>query len=203
MQESNPDDALIQSIFRFDLLNRLPRTGFLMRGLDRAETVGEHVFLTSLLACLLLPELRKDGLELDGEKLLSMTLLHEAGEILIGDIPAPASLFFGREGKARAELEAGRAVLAGHPEKRALMEEFEEGKSLEARVARSLDKLQMMIKVLKYESEGKAGLDEFWEFAGNFPGCGIERVDRLFKRLFELRGNFGLDYLGMLASGKN
>jgi len=196
--EPNNDDDLIQSVFRFDLLNRLPRTGFLMRGVDNPESVGEHVFLTALLACLLLPELRGDGLELDGEKLLSMALLHESGEILLGDIPSPAAAFFGEAGKAKAELAAGRAVLGAHPERRAVMEEFEAGASLEARVARGLDKLQMMIKVLKYESEGKGGLEEFWEFAAKYPGCGVARIDRLFARLRNLRGKAKLDYLGMI-----
>lgn len=196
--DTNDDDALIQALFRFDLLNRLPRTGYLMRGIENPESVGEHVFLTGLLACLLLPGLRADGLELDGEKLLSMVLLHEAGEILIGDIPSPAAAFFGKEGKSKAELEAGRAVLRGHPERRAAMEEFEAGASLEARIARGLDKLQMMVKVLKYESEGKRGLDEFWEFAAAYPGCGIARIDRLFGRLAELRGKAKLDYLGLI-----
>jgi putative hydrolases of HD superfamily len=196
--DPNNDDDLIQSLFRFDLLNRLPRTGFLMRGIENPESVGEHVFLTSLLACLLLPELRKDGLELDGEKLLSMVLLHESGEILIGDIPSPASAFFGKEGKAKAELEAGRAVLRAHPDRKAVMEEFEAGASLEARIAKGLDKLQMMIKVLKYESEGKGGLDEFWEYSVKYPGCGVARIDRLFVRLRSLRGKAKLDYLGLI-----
>jgi putative hydrolase of HD superfamily len=193
------DDAIIQGLFRYDLLNKLPRTGFLMRGVDRPETVGEHVFLTSLLACLLLPRLREDGYELNGEKFLAMALLHESGEILIGDIPSPAAAFFGKEGKSRAELEAGRAVLRDHPENRALMEEFESGAGLEARVVRCLDRLQMMAKVLAYENEGKRGLDEFWEYSGRYQGCGVPRVDRLFARLAALRGKAGLDYLGMLG----
>jgi putative hydrolase of HD superfamily len=197
METAHDDDSLIQSLFRFDLLNLLPRTGFLMRGVKNPETVGEHVFLTSLLACLLIPELRKDGLDLDGEKLLAMAILHESGEIILGDIPSPAASFFGTEGKAKAELEAGRAVLRGHPENLAIMEEFETGKSLEARVARSLDKLQMLIKVLKYESEGKCGLDEFWEYAAKLPPCGIDRIDRLSDRVKAMRGKAKLDYLGM------
>ena len=69
------------------------------------------------------------------------------------------------------------------------MDEFEEGQSLEARVARSLDKLQMMVRVLKYESEGKGSLEEFWEYGGNFPLCGVKAVDRLFERVRALRGS--------------
>jgi 5'-deoxynucleotidase YfbR-like HD superfamily hydrolase len=125
--------------------------------------------------------------------------LHESGEILLGDIPAPAAAFFGPAGKSKAERDAGKQVLAKHTETAKLIDEFAEGKSLEARLARTLDKLQMMIQVLIYESEGKGRLDEFWEWEGNFPLCGIQLVDDLFLHLKDLRGKICLDYRGMLA----
>ena len=104
-------DSIVQSIFRFDLLTRIPRTGFLMRGVDAPETVGEHIYSAAILAVLIVPELRKAGIEVDGEKLVSMVLLHEAGEILLGDIPAPAAAFFGPGGKSAAERAAGKTLL--------------------------------------------------------------------------------------------
>lgn len=191
-------DDIVQSIFRYDLLTKIPRTGFLMRGVDVPETVGEHIYSTAILAVLLLPELRKAGIELDGERLISMVLLHESGEILMGDIPAPAAAFFGPGGKSAAERAAGRQVLAAHPECAEFVDEFEDGESLEARIARTLDKLQMMIQVLIYESEGKGRLDEFWEWAGNFPRCGVDPVDALFDSLAGMRGKVRLDYQGLL-----
>lgn len=191
-------DSIVQSIFRFDLLTRIPRTGFLMRGVDAPETVGEHIYSAAILAVLIVPELRKAGIEVDGEKLVSMVLLHEAGEILLGDIPAPAAAFFGPGGKSAAERAAGKQVLSAHPECAALVDEFEDGTSLEARLARTLDKLQMMIQVLIYESEGKGRLDEFWAWAGNFPRSGVGPVDELFDSLPGLRGKAHLDYQGLL-----
>jgi putative hydrolase of HD superfamily len=197
-----PDDDILQSIFRFDLLTRLPRTGFLMRGIDKPESIAEHCFMASVLAALLIPEIRKEGHTLDGEKLLSMVILHEAGEILLGDIPAPAAIFFGKAGKSKAEREAAEAVMREHPENAAIVDEFEEGKSLEARIARAIDKLQLIVRVLKYESEGKGALAEFWDFDGNFPMSGVKAVDRLFNRVREVRGKFHLDYLGMVKLQK-
>jgi putative hydrolases of HD superfamily len=195
---SSPDDDVIRSAFRFDILARIPRTGFLMRGIDRPESVAEHSFIAAVMAALLVPEIRKEGIDVDGEKLLSMVLLHEAGEILLGDIPAPAAAFFGPEGKSAAERRAAAAVLRSHPGSAAIAEEFEAGESVEARIARSLDKLQLMVRVLKYESEGKGSLEEFWDYAGNFVGCGVKAVDRLFDRVRKLRGKVRLDYMGMI-----
>jgi putative hydrolases of HD superfamily len=191
---------IVQTIFRFNILTRLPRTGFLMRGVDDPESVGEHIFLASLLATLLLPELRRDGYDVDGEKLISMVLLHEAGEILLGDIPAPAAIFFGKAGKSQAELDAGQAVLRNTPEAAEIAREFEEGKTLEARIARGLDKLQMMIRVLIYVSEGKGNLEEFWGFDGNFPKTGVSTIDGFFLKIEPLRGKIGLDYQGMMRA---
>ena len=82
-------DEILQTVFRFDLLTRLPRTGFLMRGVDHPESIGEHCFLASVLASLLIPGIRAEGHTLDGEKLLSMVILHEAGEILLRRYPPP------------------------------------------------------------------------------------------------------------------
>lgn len=195
---AGPGDDIIQTAFRFDVLARLPRTGFLIRGIDRPESVAEHSFIAAVMAALLVPEIKKEGFDVDGEKLVSMVLLHEAGEILLGDIPAPAAAFFGPGGKADAERAAAAAVLRGHPECALVADEFEEGGSLEARIARSLDKLQLMVRVLKYESEGKGCLEEFWGYGGNFPRCGVKAVDRLFDRVRALRGAHSLDYMGMV-----
>lgn len=191
-------DTIVQSLFRFELLTRLPRTGFLMRGVDRPETIAEHSYLAALLACLLMPELKNEKPELDGEKLLSMLLLHESSEILVGDIPAPAGRLLGPGGKARLEAEAGSAVLHDHEQALEVLMEFEASINLEAKIARSLDKLQMMIKVLIYESEGRGRLDEFWAYGGNMPRCGLKCVDSFFDSLAEMRGKVSLDYLGMV-----
>jgi putative hydrolase of HD superfamily len=144
--------------------------------------------------------MRRQGFAPDGEKLLSMLLLHEAGEVIVGDIPSPAAALLGPGAKSRAESAAAAAVLREHPERAALVEEFETGDSLEARVARSLDKLQLILKVLEYESQGRGGLAEFWDYGGNFPRCGVPAVDGLFGEARALRGKPGLDYLATLSA---
>ena len=193
----NQADRIVQAIFRFDVLNKLPRTGFAIRGVRPAETIGEHCFSAAVLTAILIDELRVKGYEIDGEKALKMAALHEAGEILVGDLPHPASVFMGPEVKARAERAAGAQALKGFPRLQEVLDEFEAGETLEARLIRGVDKLQMMIKVLIYESEGTGYLADFWNYEKNFVSVGIPLVDRIFARIKELRGSAALDYLGM------
>ena len=198
MADNERSERIIQAMFRYDILNKLPRTGFLMRGVAGPETVGEHIFSTSVLAVLLLEEMERDGYEVDAAKVLRMAALHETGEILVGDIPHPAVAYMGKEVKTHMEKEAGKRVLRGFPGLQKIIEEFETGESLEARIVYSIDKLQMLIKVLLYESEHKGHLDDFWQYTSNVRKIGVPVIDDCFDRIRELRGSIGLDYLGML-----
>ena len=197
--ENQHTDRIIQTLFRFDVLNKLPRTGFAIRGIPRPETLGEHCFSASVLAAILIDEIRSSGTEINGEKVLKMAILHETGEILVGDIPHPASVFMGTEVKQRMERAAGKQVLLNFPGLQEIIDEFEAGTTIESRLIRGVDKLQMMIKVLIYESEGQGYLEDFWTYPKNFIETGIPVVDTLFSRIKKVRGKIHLDYLGMTS----
>lgn len=189
-------DNIIQTIFRFDVLNTLPRTGYLIRGISDPETVGEHTFSASVLAILVCDALLAQGISFSTEKVLRMVILHESGEIIIGDIPAPAKRLMGPGVKNEIERKAAKKVLAYFPELHPLIDEYEDKANIEARIVKAIDKLQMMIKVLIYESQGQGRLDDFWEFNANFESCELEFFDLLFERIKQLRGSeIQLDYL--------
>ena len=194
--------GIVQTIFRYDILNKLPRTGFAMRGIPRPETIGEHCFGVSVLTLLLADALTQAGESIDRGKALSMAILHESGEILVGDLPHPATIFIGAETKRRAERTAGGRVLHDRPGLRNVVDEFEKGATLEARLVRAADKLQMMIKVMIYESEQSGYLEDFWAYSGNFVEVGIPLADELFAWIRANRGRIALDYLGLTASGE-
>ena len=60
--------------------------------------------------------------------------------------------------------------------------EFEEQKSLEAKIARQIDQLEMVFQALEYEKEGysKEKLDVFWENVRE------KLSDESLKRIFEI-----------------
>ena len=61
--------------------------------------------------------------------------------------------------------------------------EAEHGQSLEARIVSAADKLQMMIKVLAYQRQGRGDLKQFWNNPHNFRTMGLALVERVYARL--------------------
>ena len=49
-----------------------------------------------------------------------------------------------------------------------LWKEFEEGTSIEGKLVRAADKLELMVQVLEYEKIGYRSLDKFWENPWNY-----------------------------------
>jgi len=157
-------DGLLDLLLEAATLKRLPRTGWVMRGVPHAESVAEHSFGTALTALALADVLAGEGLDL--EKVLLMALLHDLAEVRLTDLPLPAVRLITQEVKSRAEAAVLAGLLAPLPTAgrlRALWQEFEEGASPEGRLVRDADKLEMMVQCLRYERAGSRGLDEFWQ----------------------------------------
>lgn len=160
---STPDPHR-RAILQVTQLKRLYRQGWLKRGVPEGEceSVADHSFSVALLT-LLAPE---PGFPVDRTKAVFLALLHELGEVYAGDITPVDGV--SREEKARLERESLDRVLEGHPEAaalKALWEEFEEGRTPEARFVRQLDRLEMGLQAEIYRAEGKARMEEFLESA--------------------------------------
>ena len=196
-------EDLIRFIEEVGRLKMIPRTGWRFHGLPQSESVAEHSFRTAVLAMALGDALRRRGVRLDMEKLLRMALLHELPEARIGDIPFPAFQFLPEEVKEEAERRAMEAMVEGlgeiGEEYLKLWEEFEERGSLEAKVARAADKLELMIQVYQYEKVGLRNLDRFWVNPWNrrdfdaHPLIGelMEALERMRREIFELERRRG------------
>ncbi len=109
------------------------------------ESVAEHTWRLCLMALVLADQF--DGL--DAGRLLKMCVIHDLGEALGGDIPAihqdPAAP---KSDEERRDL---LALLEPLPEGKrdeilALWDEYEAAESLEARVAKALDKLETIMQ---------------------------------------------------------
>lgn len=144
-------------------LKRLPRTGWLLRGVPNPELIAAHCYRVAMITLFLADELKGRGVEIDVEKALKIALLHDAGEGRITDIPLPAQRYFD---KAASETNALREML--EPTGRAeeylkLFLEYKEESSLEGRLVKFADRLEMLIQALEYERTGFKNLDEFWK----------------------------------------
>jgi putative hydrolase of HD superfamily len=141
----------------------------MLRGVGpAAESVAAHSFGVSVAAMMLADAARARGLEVDVERVLRMALLHDLAEARLGDMPRTAAEYFGAEARKRAERAAFADIVRNCPAGLAelysrLHEDYERRESLEARIVKAADIIDLLVQVLAFERAGVRGLDEFWE----------------------------------------
>ncbi len=187
---------MLETLIELQRLKNLDRTGWALRGLPaRTETVASHSFGVSVTAMLLADELSRRGLPVDAGRMLRMALLHDWSEVRIGDMPRTAVRYFGAAARKQAELAAFNDIIkeSGAAEiYRELYEDYEQRTSLEARLVKAADVIDLLVQVLALERAGTRGLDEFWEVARegafNLEGTAREVVDEILRALLSARG---------------
>lgn len=185
-------DRLLDLLLETTTLKRLPRTGWLMRGVPHVESVAEHSYGVAFVALALVDVLQANGdldLPVDGEKVLIMALLHDLAEVRLTDLPLRAIQLLPGPVKSQAEALAIVDLLDPLPTAnrlQGLWQEFEDATSPEGRLVRDADKLEMMIQCLRYEQSGSRGLDEFWQAMDQRQWCYALSAD-LYRRLKAMR----------------
>ena len=111
----------------------------------RAESVGEHTWMLTLIAVTLIPQLEQP---VDLLKVLKMLVIHDLPEVITGDVPT-----FDKDGldMHAEEAAAMRELLAPLPDAlRAdlftIWEEYEAQQTREAQVAYAIDKLEAIFQ---------------------------------------------------------
>jgi 5'-deoxynucleotidase YfbR-like HD superfamily hydrolase len=162
---------MLSVLLELQRLKRLDRTGWVLRGLPPgAESVAAHSFGVALAAMLLADEAAARGVELDVGRVLRLALLHDLAEARTGDMPRTVADYYGKEVRKRAERAAFDDITRDLGEGRAaryneLHEDYEERASLEARLVKAADIVDLLAQALMFERAGARGLDEFWEGA--------------------------------------
>jgi 5'-deoxynucleotidase YfbR-like HD superfamily hydrolase len=152
--EPDNKNSIIEIYQYFARLKTLFRQGWLQRGIkeEQCESTADHSFGMTILAMLLCPP------ELDKLKVLEISLLHEAGESIVGDLTPADNV--SEEEKSRMELEAVKKIFSKIPDGNRLIsiwEEFEFETSAEGKFVRQLDKLEMGLQAEIYT---KAGIND-------------------------------------------
>jgi putative hydrolase of HD superfamily len=161
-------EDLIKLFLEVTTLKRVPRSGWLLRGVPQVESVAEHSYSMSVTALVLADVLnagRTLAQPLDTGRVLTLALLHDLAEARLTDLPGPARRLIPADVKRRAESEALVQMLHSLPSADSLLalwNEFEGGSTPEGRLVRDADKLEMMVQCLRYELGGSRGLEEFW-----------------------------------------
>jgi putative hydrolase of HD superfamily len=169
LSERGADHSAAALLRFFHLAGRLkdtPRAGWALRGISAPESVAEHSWRIALLALVLAPRLQPP---VDAARCISLALVHDLAESLVGDITpydqVPPGEKRRREDAAMREL----AALAGDDSLAALWREYDDAETPEARFVKELDKLETVLQAAEYEQHGDAApgaLHEFWSNAG-------------------------------------
>jgi putative hydrolase of HD superfamily len=191
---------IVSVLIELQRLKRLDRTGWVLRGFaNGTESVASHSFGVSVTAMLLADELLAQGVAVNVEKVLRIALLHDWAEARVGDMPRTATLYFGSEARKQAETAAfsdltepldqdGQTAVYS-----SLYHEYEERSTLEARLVKAADVIDLLVQALALERAGGRGLDEFWAVAENpqlqLEGPAKQIVEDVLQSLLKARAN--------------
>ena len=158
---------LLQTFLTLQPTKELPRQGFIYFGFKRGETdsIAAHSFNVIAIAYFLARELKylEPKLHLDFEKILTMALIHDMGEAIMGDISFAVKVmamehFAGIEEKAFERLTEN---LSSHEDLVELLREYDRFASIEAKIVLFADGLDAWMQVLSVHSTWMPAHEEY------------------------------------------
>jgi putative hydrolases of HD superfamily len=141
--------GLIDFLRATERLKTVTRSAYTSEG--HPESVAEHTWRLALMALLLAPEFPG----VDFARLVKICLVHDLGEAIGGDVPAPeqarrraGGASPGKAADERRDLVTLLQPLPAHlrEEITALWDEYETARSPEAKLAKALDKLETILQ---------------------------------------------------------
>ena len=184
MSSYSPKD-FIELIEKTGVLKKIPRMGWKMRGVPECESVADHSFRVIFISMVLGDILKKDY-NIDFEKLLRISILHEIPEAEITDLALGPALSVGRDIKHKAESAAFKMIFEKFDFANYYFNiwmEFETTESIEGKIVKLADKIDMMVQAAEYEKCGVRNLDDFWKNIENFENFEIEFVKKIYDEL--------------------
>ena len=151
---------MLPTLIELQRLKRLERTGWTLRGLPNGtESVAAHSFGVTVTAMILADEIKSRGLDVDIERVLKMALLHDWAETRVGDMPRTATNYFGADARKRAETAAFADIVgsvgAAESQYTGLYQDYEQRRSLEARLVKAADVLDLLVQAYALERGSK------------------------------------------------
>jgi putative hydrolases of HD superfamily len=136
-------DGVLAFLRAAERLKTVTRSGWTSTG--EAESVAEHTWRLCLMAMVLYGRAE----DIDLARLLKMCLIHDLGEAIGGDVPAPAQVADRpKAGQERADLLSLVEPLPAAVQREILelWDEYEAASSPEAKLAKGLDKLETILQ---------------------------------------------------------
>jgi putative hydrolase of HD superfamily len=178
-EQTTGASGLITLLAELMKLKAVPRMGWLLRGVRDVESVAAHSFGVAFIAMMLADRALARGMQVEVERVLRMALLHDLTEARTGDLPSTIKRYFGSATLKAADESVMREMLSSlgwlGESYLELWLDYEHRASLEARLVKGADKLDLLLQAYEYEKGGANSLQEFWDGAEeDFATLGIE-----------------------------
>ena len=145
-------DTVLKKILKVFLTlqwaKELPRQGFIALGFKRneADSVAAHSWTTAMFTYMVATEMKKNGEKIDVDKAIRMALFHDMAETIVGDV---GTFVKGMAKGAFAPIEEEGlewlvSELPTRDEITALVKEYMDRKTLEARVVKVADNIDAL-----------------------------------------------------------
>ena len=180
-------------------LKSVPRIGWLLRGVRDVESVASHSFGVAVIAMLLADRARARGIDVNVERLLRMALLHDLTESRTGDLPSTIKRYFEKASIKAADESIAKDIFKELGDlSESYMDiffDYEHRVSIESRLVKAADKLDLLMQSREYEKGGARSLQEFWDTAdSDFAELGVD--DLISDLVEELKKGRKKDFSG-------
>ncbi|OIW28665.1 hypothetical protein CONLIGDRAFT_389707 [Coniochaeta ligniaria NRRL 30616] len=165
IRTGKPAEGSSSPVPYFHMLERLKTTkreGWRRFGINRGESIADHMYRMSLMSMLAPPSLAS---RLDLHKCMKMCLIHDMAESLVGDITPVDGV--AKPEKSRREATTmdyitksllgniyGGKSTAGE-DIRAIWQEYEDSETLESIYVHDIDKVELLLQMVEYEGRGQ------------------------------------------------
>ena len=147
-------DAIADLLFEACMLKKIPRSGFHFLGGGK-ESVAEHTFVTTFIGYVM----GQLDPEVDRLRLMSLCLLHDLAETRIGDLNYLQKKYV-TANEQQAVTHATRKLPFGE-NMAAVIDEFNQNETREARLARDADQLSLILELKALADTGHRSPDKW------------------------------------------
>ncbi|WP_028933376.1 HD domain-containing protein [Pseudonocardia spinosispora] len=143
-------EAIASFAFELGLLKRIRRSGWWQVGLRDPESVAEHSLRVAQLATIIAAE---EGA--DPARAALLAVWHDSQETRTGDIPHTARPYLDKPVPAAITADQTQSLPDTTSKTvRAIVDEYEEQRTVEVRCAKDADKLECLIQAVEYREAG-------------------------------------------------
>lgn len=154
-----------------------------MCGIERPESIASHNYVVTLIALWLADHTEDD---VDTERVLRIALVHDLAEAMLTDLPRPVKELLGEDAWRSAEDQAAQRIFGAElAHWHRAHDEYRDATTLEARLVKAADRIQMLAKALQYRAEGRGRVDRFFDERSAYDDYDLPVVKPIVDRLFE------------------